>query len=44
MLHATRCIPQGQGLAPVLLNRAASVTLDWDQRQKSRFDCVDSQG
>ncbi|NIC40134.1 urease accessory protein UreE, partial [Aquabacterium sp. A08] len=32
------------GLAPVLLNRAASVTLDWDQRQKSRFDCVDSQG
>ena len=44
MLHATRCIPQGQGLAPVLLNRAASVTLDWDQRQKSRFDCEDSQG
>ena len=44
MLHATRCIPQGQGLAPVLLNRAATVTLDWDQRQKSRFDCEDSQG
>lgn len=43
MLHATRCIPQGQGLAPVLLNRAATVTLDWDQRQKSRFDCEDSQ-
>nr|WP_133597369.1 urease accessory protein UreE [Tepidicella xavieri] len=44
MLYATRCIPQGQGLAPVLLNRAATVTLDWDQRQKSRFDCEDSQG
>ncbi len=44
MLHATRCIPQGQGLAKVLLNRAATVTLDWDQRQKSRFDCEDSQG
>lgn len=44
MLHATRCIPQGQGLASVLLNRAATVTLDWDQRQKSRFDCEDSQG
>lgn len=44
MLHATRCIPQGQGLANALLNRAATVTLDWDQRQKSRFDCEDSQG
>jgi len=44
MLHATRCIPQGQGLATVLLHRAATVTLDWDQRQKSRFDCEDSQG
>lgn len=44
MLHATRCIPQGQGLATVLLNRAATVTLDWDQRQKSRFDCEDTQG
>lgn len=44
MLHASRCIPQGQGLAPVLLNRAATLTLDWDQRQKSRFDGTDSQG
>jgi urease accessory protein len=43
MLLATRCIPQGQGLAPVLLNRAATLKLDWDQRQKSRFDCEDSQ-
>ena len=44
MLQAGRCIVQGQGLAPVLLKRAATITLDWDQRQKSRFDCVDSLG
>ncbi len=28
----------------MLLQRAATVELDWDVRQKSRFDCVDSQG
>lgn len=44
MLHATRCIPQGQGLARPLLDRAATLTLDWDLRQKSRFDAEDSQG
>ena len=44
MLHATRCIPQGQGLARPVLNRAATLTLDWDLRQKSRFDAEDSQG
>lgn len=37
-------MPQGHGLAKVLLNRAASVELDWDVRQKSRFDATDSQG
>jgi urease accessory protein len=37
-------MPQGGGLAPVLLKRAASVELDWDVRQKSRFDATDSQG
>jgi len=31
-------------LAAVLLRRAATVELDWDVRQKSRFDCTDSQG
>jgi urease accessory protein len=28
----------------VLLRRAATVSLDWDVRQKSRFDTTDSQG
>ena len=37
-------MPQGKGLAPVLLKRAATVELDWDVRQKSRFDAADSQG
>ncbi len=44
MLHASRRIAQGAGLAPVLLQRAPTLTLDWDLRQKSRFDCEDSQG
>ena len=44
MLHVSKLLPQGQGLAPVLLKRAATVELDWDVRQKSRFDCTDSQG
>ena len=37
-------MPQGQGLAQVLIRRAASVTLDWDTRCKSRFDATDSTG
>ena len=37
-------MPQGAGLAPVLVKRAATVELDWDVRQKSRFDATDSQG
>lgn len=44
MLHASKRIAQGAGLAPVLLQRAATLTLDWDLRQKSRFDCEDSEG
>jgi urease accessory protein len=44
MLQINKCIPQGQGLASVLLKRAATVDLDWDVRQKSRFDATDSQG
>ena len=36
MLAINKLIPQGRGLAPVLLKRAASVELDWDTRQKSR--------
>ncbi|OYT93191.1 MAG: urease accessory protein UreE [Burkholderiales bacterium PBB3] len=44
MLQVSKCIPQGQGLAPVLLKRAATAELDWDVRQKSRFDATDSTG
>lgn len=44
MLTANKLMPQGRGLAPVLLRRAATVELDWDVRQKSRFDAIDSQG
>jgi urease accessory protein len=44
MLQISRLLPGGHGLAPVLVKRAATVELDWDVRQKSRFDCTDSQG
>jgi urease accessory protein len=44
MLIASKRIPGGAGLAPVLVRRAATLELDWDTRQKSRFDAVDSQG
>lgn len=44
MLTVSKLLPQGQGLAPVLLKRAATVELDWDVRQKSRFEATDSQG
>jgi hypothetical protein len=44
MLIASKRIPGGAGLAPVLVRRAATLELDGDTRQKSRFDAVDSQG
>jgi urease accessory protein len=44
MLSVTKLIPGGRGLAAVLLKRAANVELDWDVRQKSRFDATDSAG
>jgi len=44
MLIVNKLLPQGRGLAPALLKRAAAVVLDWDTRQKSRFDTEDSQG
>lgn len=44
MLTVNKLLPQGQGLASVLLKRAATVELDWDVRQKSRFDATDNQG
>src|SRR5687767_11855548 len=44
MLTINKLIPKGHGLAPVLVKRAPTVSLDWDTRQKSRFDAQDSQG
>ncbi len=44
MLQVSKSISQGHGLAPVLLKRAATIELDWDIRQKSRFEATDSLG
>ena len=44
MITVNKLLPQGRGLSAVLLKRAAAVVLDWDTRQKSRFDADDSQG
>ena len=44
MLNINKLIPQARGLAPALVRRAASVELDWDVRQRSRFDATDSTG
>ena len=44
MLIISKLMVQGAGLAPVLLKRASSLELDWDVRQKSRFDATDSTG
>jgi urease accessory protein len=44
MLHISKLISQGQGLAPVLLKRATQIELDWDLRQKSRLEARDSDG
>lgn len=44
MLSVNKLIPGGRGLAAPLVKRAASVELDWDLRQKSRFEATDSAG
>ena len=44
MLHINKLIPGGRGLAGVLVKRAARLSLDWDIRQKSRFEATDSLG
>ncbi len=44
MTPCNKLIPQGKGLAPTLLKRAATVELEWDVRQKSRFEATDSTG
>jgi urease accessory protein len=44
MITVDKLLPQGRGLAPALLKRAATVELDWDTRCRSRFDATDSAG
>jgi urease accessory protein len=44
MIHATKRIAGGAGLAAVLVKRAATLELDWDTRSKSRFSATDSTG
>jgi urease accessory protein len=44
VIQVSKVISQGAGLAPVLVKRASTVELDWDVRQKSRFDTTDSLG
>jgi len=44
MLTCSKLIAGGHGLAAPLVKRAATVALDWDVRQKSRFEATDSNG
>ena len=44
MLTCSKLISGGQGLAKALISRAPTVSLDWDVRQKSRFQVEDSSG
>jgi urease accessory protein len=44
MILCSKLMPQGRGLARVLVQRASTITLEWDTRQKSRFDATDSTG
>ncbi len=44
MLQISKLLPRGEGLAAPLIRRAATVELDWDVRQKSRFAATDSSG
>ena len=44
MPQTSKLIPQGAGLASALLKRASTMELDWDTRQKSRFEASDSAG
>jgi len=44
MIHASKRIAGGAGLAAVLVKRAPTLELDWDARSKSRFSATDSTG
>ena len=44
MIIYSKCIPGAKSIAKVIVNRAPTITLDWDTRQKSRFESTDSNG
>jgi urease accessory protein len=44
LVVASKLIGAGRGLAPALVRRASVVALDWDTRQRSRFEALDSAG
>lgn len=44
MLTVNKLIARGRGLAPALVRRAATVSLDWATRQKGHFEATDSSG
>jgi len=44
MLTCSKLISGGKGLAQALIKRAPTVSLDWDVRQKSRYQTEDSSG
>ena len=44
MIQASKLLAQGAGLSAVLRKRATHLELDWDVRQKSRFEVTDSAG
>ncbi len=44
MIYFTKVIKGGRGLAKSLLQRAPIISLDWDIRQKSRFETTNSLG
>ena len=44
LVIVSKLIGAGRGLAAALVRRASVVALDWDTRQKSRFEALDSAG
>ena len=44
MLQISKLMPQGTGLAPVLIKRASTVELNWALRQSPHFEAKDATG
>lgn len=44
MIECSKLVSQGAGLSKKLIARFPKIILDWDSRQKSRLNCVDSIG